>query len=193
MSEWNWSSREASKGKYSLPPMHSLLSSSLFLFTPTCAYMDSLHKYSSIYWAATPWMTSQDLWMTPRWMNGDAHLALKEDITWDDMMGTQKNLTCFQHVTIFLSIASFFLESFYKTWEAIKANFKVGNNERAAGLQYLKKKPVTHRACSNHAICKADFGRSRSVCRVSCRNSANSCLSWNLRLLRGKKSQMGPL
>lgn len=119
-------------------------------------------------------------------MNGDVHLVLKEDITWDDMMGTQKNLTCFQHVTIFLSIASFFLERFYKTWEAIKANFKVGNNERAARLQYLKKKPVTHRACSNHAICKADFGRSRSVCRVSCRNSANSCLSWNLRLLGGK-------
>lgn len=83
-------------------------------------------------------------------------------------MGTQKNLTRFQDVTIFLLIASFFLESFYKTWETIKENLKVGNNERAARLRYLKKKPVTHRACSNHAICKADFGRSRSVCRVSC-------------------------
>jgi len=89
-------------------------------------------------------------------------------IAWEDVMGTQKNLIHVQHVAIFLLIAYLFLKISYKTWDITKGNFKVGNNEIAVRLQSLKKKLVTHRACSNHAISKAEFGRSRSVCRVSC-------------------------
>ena len=89
-------------------------------------------------------------------------------IAWEDVMGTQKNLIHVQHVTIFLLIAYLFIKISYKTGDITKGNFKVGNNEITVRLQSLKKKLVTHRACSNHAISKAEFGRSRSVCRVSC-------------------------
>ena len=84
--------------------------------------------------------------------------ALEEGVTWKAVIGAQQNLTCVQHVPIFfffLLIAYFFLVSFCKTWGSIKANLEVANDEIAARLQDLKRKPVTHRACSNHAICKS--------------------------------------
>lgn len=48
--------------------------------------------------------------------------------------------------------------SSYKDLETKKENFRVGSNEIAARLQYLKKKPASHRACSNHAVCRAKLG-----------------------------------
>ena len=97
-------------------------------------------------------------------------------------MGTQKNLIHVQHVAIFLLIAYLFLKISYKTWDITKGNFKVGNNEIAVRLQSLKKKLVTHRACSNHAISKAEFGRSRSVCRVifGCCSVTQLCTAWTV-------------
>jgi hypothetical protein len=51
----------------------------------------------------------------------------------------------------------FSLMSSYKGLET-KKNFQVGSNEIAARLQYLKKKPASHRACSNHTVCRTELG-----------------------------------
>lgn len=51
----------------------------------------------------------------------------------------------------------FSLMSSYKGLET-KKNFKVGSNEIAARLQYLKKKPASHRACSHHTVCRRELG-----------------------------------
>lgn len=48
--------------------------------------------------------------------------------------------------------------SSYKGLETEEENFKVGSNEIAARLQYLKRKPASHRACSNLAVCRAKPG-----------------------------------
>ena len=93
----------------------------------------------------------------------------------------------------FLLRVYFFLKSAYKTRETIKTNFKVGNNEIAARLRSRKKKPDTHGACSNQAICKAESGRSRSVCRVSCHKILHTAAFTGTCVSSGKKSQMGPL
>lgn len=114
------------------------------------------------------------------------NLALKEDIDWEDMMGIQKKTHLCSARGHFILIASFFLKSFYKTQEIIKANFKVGNNEIAARLQYLKKKLVTHGVCLNHAICKAEFGRSRSVCRAGCHKILQTAVLAGAQVYQGK-------
>lgn len=48
--------------------------------------------------------------------------------------------------------------SSYKGLETEAENFKVGSNEIAARLQYLKRKPASHRACSNLTVCSAELG-----------------------------------
>lgn len=48
--------------------------------------------------------------------------------------------------------------SSYKGLETEAENFKVGSHEIAARLQYLKRKPASHRACSNLTVCSAELG-----------------------------------
>lgn len=158
MNEWSWSAWETSTGKYSsLLPTFSYLST-MFLSIP----------YLFIYEFTALILTGQllhercctricarypDEWKTTH------YLVLKEDITWADVRGIQKDLV-FRMWPFFIDSLFFSLRVPIKHKNPLRRISKLAIMKEKPGCSIWKsqaavsEKPVTYRSCSNHTICK---------------------------------------